>query len=199
MRSLVLLSFCLFATPVLAEEIACEGAFGPDSSAARLIEIYGADNVVTGDVPGPEGSILLATTVFPNDPAKTMEFGWWDEEQLQTLAYVTIPPDVTVPGGLKLGLTIAEAETLNGGPFELWGFFWDYGGGTNFAGGKLGELPGGCFVSARFAIGDYPETLDVGPISGDVQISSSEPLLETVGAHIDSMSLGYPDPNALED
>lgn len=198
MRMLALLPI-LLVTPAMAEEIKCEGAFAADSSEARLIETYGKDNVVTGDVPGPEGSTMLATTVFPNDPAKTFEVGWWNEEKLETLAYVTVPADATLPNGLKVGTTIDEAEALNGGPFQLWGFFWDYGGGTNFADGKLAELPGGCYVSARFTVGDYPESLDVGPVSGDVEISSSEPLLDTVHATIGSLTIGYPDPSAAED
>jgi hypothetical protein len=199
MRALLLLPALVVATPTLAEEIRCEGPFAADSSEARLIETFGAENVVTGEVPGPEGTTLLATTIFPHDPARTQEIGWWSEEELKTLAYVTVPAGVTLSNGLRIGTTIDEAEALNGGPFELWGFFWDYGGGTSFAEGKLAQLPGDCYVSARFAVGDYPPTLDVGPISGDTQISSSEPLLDEVRAHVVSITLGYPDPSAVED
>jgi hypothetical protein len=198
MRAMLLVP-ALLATPTFAADISCEGPFAADSSEARLTETFGAENVVTGEVPGPEGTTLLATTIFPDDPTRTQEIGWWNEQDLETLAYVTVPAGVTLSNGLEIGTTIDEAEGLNGGPFELWGFFWDYGGSTSFADGKLAELPGGCTVSARFAVGDYPQTLDVGPISGDVQISSSEPLLDEVKASIDSITLGYPDPNATVD
>ncbi|MDB5542620.1 MAG: hypothetical protein JWQ89_4347 [Devosia sp.] len=199
MRPLALFPLLLLAAPAMAADITCDGPFAADSSEARLIETYGRENVVTGDVPGPEGSTVLATTVFPNDPTKTMEFGWWDEEKHERLAYVTVPPGDTAPGGLKKGLTVKEVEALNGGPFQLYGFFWDYGGSASFEGGKLGDLPGGCVVSARFATGDYPADLNVDAISGDQQISSSEPLLEKVDARIDTVTVGYPDFSATED
>ncbi len=199
MRSFVLFPLLLLAAPAMAADIACEGPFAGDSSEARLIETFGTDNVVTGDVPGPEGSTILATTVFPNDPAKTMEFGWWDEEKHERIAYFTVPRGDTAPGGLKQGLTVKEVEALNGGPFQMYGFFWDYGGSAGFEGGKLGAAPGGCIVSARFAVGDYPADLNVDAISGDTQISSSEPLLEKVDARVDTITVGYPDSAATED
>lgn len=199
MRALVLFPLLLLAAPAMAADIVCEGPFAADSSEARLIEAFGKDNVVTGDVPGPEGSTVLATTIFPNDPAKTIEFGWWDEEKHERVAYFTVPPDDTAPGGLRKGLTVKEVEALNGGPFQLYGFFWDYGGTAIFEGGKLVPPEGGCSVSVRFAVGDYPADLNVDAISGDTQISSSEPLLEKVDARVDTVTVGYPDSAAAED
>lgn len=199
MRALVLFPLLLLAAPAMAAEIACEGPFGVDSSEARLIQTFGKDNVVTGEVPGPEGSTVLATTVFPNDPARIMEFGWWDETKYERPAYFTLPPDDIAPGGLKAGLTVKEVEALNGGPFQMYGFFWDYGGSASFEGGKLGDLPGGCVVSVQFTTGEYPADLNVDAISGDQQISSTEPLLTTVDARVETVTIGYPDFSATED
>ena len=199
MRPLLLLPLLLLAAPAMAADIACEGPFAADSTEARLIETFGKDNVVTGDVPGPEGSTVLATTIFPNDPAKTIEFGWWDEEKHERVAYFTVPPGDTAPGGLRKGLTVKEVEALNGGPFQLYGFFWDYGGAAVFDGGKLEAAADACSVSVRFAVGEYPPDLNVDAISGDTQISSSEPLLEKVDARVDTVTVGYPDTTTAED
>jgi hypothetical protein len=199
MRAIALATLFLAATPAFAEEIKCDGPFAADSSEARLVESFGKDNVVTGDVPGPEGSTVLATTLFPNDASRTMEFGWWDEEKLERTAYFTVPAADTTPGGLKVGMTVKEVEVLNGGPFQLYGFFWDYGGSAGFEGGKLGDLPGGCIVSVRFGVGEYPADLNVDAISGDQQITSTEPLLAQVDARIESITIGYPDFSATED
>ena len=198
MRILALLPI-LLAAPAVGDEIRCEGPFAADSSEARLIETYGKENVVTGDVPGPEGSTVLATTLFPSDPAKSIEFGWWDEAKFERTAYFTVPAGDTAPGGLKAGMTVKEVEALNGGPFDMYGFFWDYGGSAGFEGGKLGDIEGSCVVSVRFAVGDYPADLDVTAISGDQQISSTEPLLATVNARVDTITVGYPDFSAAED
>jgi len=199
MRSLALFPLLLMAAPAMAADIVCEGPFAADSSEARLIETFGKDNVVTGDVPGPEGSTMLATTIFPDDPARTMEFGWWDEEKHERLAYFTVPPGDTAPGGLRQGLTVREVEALNGSPFRMYGFFWDYGGTAIFEGGKLEAPVEGCAVRVRFATGDYPADLDVDAITGDREISSSEPLLDKVDARVDTVTVDYPDSAAAED
>lgn len=200
MRRLLLLPALFLATPAFAEQLSCEGPFAADSSEAKLIEAFGKDNVVTGEVPGPEGSTVLATTIFPNDPAKRIEVGWWDEENLTQLAYFTVPSADIAPQGVKTGMTVKEVEALNGAPFEMQGFWWDYGGYANFTGGTLGAPEEGCIVSVRFApAGEAPANLDVAAISGEVQVPSSEPLLEQLDVRVESLSVSYPDFGATED
>ena len=201
MRRLLLLpALLLAATPALAEQLTCDGPFSADSSEAKLIESFGKDNVVTGEVPGPEGSTVLASTIFPNDETKRIEVGWWDEDSLSQLAYFTVPSGDIAPHGLKTGMTVKEVEALNGGPFEMQGFWWDYGGYANFTGGQLGAADEGCIVSVRFAPKlDYPSDLNVDAISGEVQVPSTEPLLEQLDVRVESLSVSYPDFGASED
>ena len=201
MRRLLLLpALLLAATPTLAEQLTCDGPFSADSSEAKLIESFGKDNVVTGEVPGPEGSTVLASTIFPNDETKRIEVGWWDEDSLSQLAYFTVPSGDIAPHGLKTGMTVKEVEALNGGPFEMQGFWWDYGGYANFTGGQLGAADEGCIVSVRFAPKlDYPSDLNVDAISGEVQVPSTEPLLEQLDVRVESLSVSYPDFGASED
>jgi len=195
---LLLLPVLVLASPVLAEEFTCAGAFAADSSADRLVEIYGKDNVVTGEADGPEGSTIIATTVFPDDPAKRMVFGWWDETTYRDLSYVELPDTATI-AGLREGMTVAEVEALNGEPFTLTGFWWDYGGYSGFQSGALADLPGGCHLSVYFQPGiDAPDGLDVEPISGDREVPSGEPLLETLAVRIDAITIGYAFPG-MED
>ena len=194
----IVLPLLLVLTPAAAAEIACEGPLAPDSSLSRLQQVYGAENVVTGEVPGPEGTTLVATTVFPDDPARSMIFGWWDEVAMAELSYVQLPPGDTA-FGVARGMSVAEVEALNGEPFSMTGFWWDYGGYAGFQSGALADLPGGCYLSLSFdTTRDIPADLDVGPISGDQQVPSSEPLLEALGVQVVDITLGYPFPG-LED
>ena len=183
------------ATPALAEEIACEGAFGIDSSEARLIELYGADNVVTGTVPGPEGTEMLATTVFPDDPKRSLQFVWWNEEKLSDPSYIELPAKLAAPGGVHIGQSLAEVEALNGQPFTLLGFGWDYGGSAGFETGALSDLPGDCLLSVRFEYGESPEGLDTLPAMGDKELSSDDPLLAQMQVRLYAVSIGYPHPD----
>lgn len=200
LRHALLLPLVLFAAPAFAAEIKCEGAFAADSSADRLVELYGADNVVTGDSPGPEGSTIIATTVFPNDPAKTMVFGWWDEENHRELSYVGIP-DTDSVAGLQAGMTVKQVEALNGEPFTMTGFWWDYGGYASFQSGRLSSIEGGCILSANFLPDEsaLPPEADVEAVSGDREVPSSEPLLEKLNVRVDAVTIGYPFPGMEEE
>ncbi|UJW84659.1 hypothetical protein [Devosia sp. SL43] len=188
------LAAVLATSSVAAEEFKCKGAFAADSSAARLAEIYGADNVVTGPTDGPEGSTINASVVFPDDVHKMMTFVWWDEGADSDLSYVELPDAASV-AGLAEGMSVAEVEALNGAPFTLAGFWWDYGGYADFTSGRLAQLPGGCLVSVTFYPTEYAnEGVDVQAISGEKAVPSSEPLLVTVAAELQAITLSYPLP-----
>jgi hypothetical protein len=192
---LIVLALVLAATPALSEEIACEGAFAADSSEARLIEIYGAENVWHGTVPGPEGTEMLATRVYPDEPKRMLEFTWWDEERRENLADVHLPSKLTAPGGVRIGMTVDEVEAINGEPFKLNGFGWDYGGYAGFRSGALSDLPGGCGLSVRFYPSDDPVDQNVDAVYGDVELQSDDPLIDVVGARVGEISIGYPHPD----
>lgn len=181
--------------PCLADEVACEGAFAIDSSEARLIELYGAGNVTTGIVPGPEGSEMLATTVFPGDPKKTLQFVWWDEDTLSDPSYIELPTKAVAPGGVRVGMSLAEVEAINGEPFTLLGFGWDYGGSAGFESGTLSGLPGDCLLNLRFEYGTAPAGVDTLPAMGDKELSSGDPLLAQMQVRVLAMSIGYPHPD----
>lgn len=193
----------LAAAPAIAKDktkptpIACEGIYGPESSEALLKQTFGAENVFTGKVDGPEGEELLATTVFPNEPRKTMQFSWWDEENRSQLAAVDLAADQVGPGGVQVGQTVAEVVALNGAPFTMSGFWWDYGGYANIDKGKLANLDENtCFLSIRFAPpDDYSQAIDVTPVSGDTQVPSDEGLLEVLDVRVQSVSVSWADPN----
>ncbi|SEP85519.1 hypothetical protein SAMN05428969_1209 [Devosia sp. YR412] len=190
----------LVATPTMAkdksgakpEQVACAGVYGADSSEARVIETFGAENVVTGPVDGPEGSTYLATTVFPDDPERTMVFSWFDEDAKKDASSIRLSPSQTGPFGIRIGITVAEVEAINGEPFTLSGFWWDYGGSAGFDSGNLSGVEGDCYVNLRFTPPDEVSgAIDVTPISGDVEVPSSEGLLEVLDVRVEQVSLGY--------
>jgi hypothetical protein len=194
----VALCAALLTTPAFAQDktdFTCTGVFGVDSSEALVIETYGADNVVTGDSPGPEGTTVLATTVFPDSPDDSIRFGWWNEEELSDLSYADLPANMTGPKGVRTGMTIAELVELNGEPFTLSGFGWDYGGFANLQSGELADLEGGCILSVRFALGETQDGVDDTSIMGDQEVSSDNPVLEELDVRVQSVSVGYAHPD----
>jgi hypothetical protein len=84
--------------------------------------------------------------------------------------------------GLKLGMNIAEVEKVNGKPYELSGFDWDYGGYANFKGGKLEAK-----VSVRFSpTGEIDQSL-----SGDKQIPSTNKKLRAAKVAVTEISVFF--------
>lgn len=196
--SLIALCAVLAAGPALAKDttkFACDGVFGPDSSEALLIKTYGANNVVTAETDGIDNSTILTSTVFPDDPERVLTFTWWDEAKRTGLNYVDLPPSITGPAGVRVGMTVAEVQGINGAPFTIGGFWWDYGGYAEIDTGKLANADDGCFTSLRFAPADkdYGD-LDISSVSGERSIPSSDPLLAKIDARVQVLSISYAGP-----
>lgn len=195
----IALTFSLSSAPLLADEIGCEGVFKQSATLADIEAAFGKENVVTGEVPGAEGIPMIATTIYPNDPARKMEVRWWDEENLKFFAGVTLAQSDTGPHGVKVGMPIEEVEAINGEPFGLFGFFWDYGGGAGFDSGVLSSIPGGCYLNVRLSPTreNLPEDLSLA-ISGDIELRSDMPELREAKVAVYEVNLGYPFPEELE-
>lgn len=188
------------APAVAADKLACDPAITAKTTLAELEKAYGKANVVTGETDGPEGTTIIATTIFPKDEAKKFEVYWWDEEKRERLAGYTVANDSQGPGGLKVGMGIAAVEKINGRPFTLSGFYWDYGGFANFQDGKLGDLQDGCYVGVAFTPSiDPPNDKISTAISGEQQLNSNMKEFEVIKPVVQSINVGFPDPEMKSD
>lgn len=92
--------------------------------------------------------------------------------------------------GITLGTTLKQLEKLNGRPFELSGFSWDYGGTvTSWKGGKLEKALE--WVTVRF---DDPSTEGLteaqsDSIMGDAPHLSSLPVLQKLNPTVGSLAI----------
>jgi hypothetical protein len=190
----------LTAAPVLAEEIGCDGVFNQNATLADFEAAFGKANVVTGEVPGPEGTTMIATTIYPNDPPRTVQARWWDEQNVKYFAGLTVAKGDTGPFGVRVGMPIEEVQAINGEAFTLSGFFWDYGGSAGFDSGKLGNLPGGCFLNLHFnpTLDPLPEAIS-NAISGEQELRSDQKEILAAKVVVDEINLSFPYPPELED
>ena len=198
LRSTVFFLAALIATPALAQQpagtIDCAGPFALDATEADLAAAFGSDNLAFGEVPGPEGSTFNATTVFPNDPERKLIIPWRDEAAKKgPSVIVEKPSNWTGPHGLKVGMPLAEVEKLNGAPFPILGFGWDYGGSAFFREGNLAPKPGGCSVSLTFELTqkayDDPRFQD---LMGDSEFSSSDMLMQEAQPTVSGFFVTWP-------
>jgi hypothetical protein len=180
--------------PAPPRVIACAGVFAKDSSHVKLATFFGAQAVSWTQVAGPEGSKLNASVVFPKDPKRRLEVLWNSEASRSDTQVIVINGQSTWvgPNGLKLGMPIAAIEKLNKKPFSLKAFGGESGGSvTDWSGGALATLAGGCKVSVRFAPDPKSSTQAEADLLGDKEIQSSFPALRAVAPKVSEIILGY--------
>jgi hypothetical protein len=200
MRPALAAILTLAAAPAFAAEYDCEGVFSQDTTLAAIEAEFGVGNVMTGEVPGPEGTTMIATTIYPDDPDRTMQVRWWNEANTADIAGVTLAPGDTGPGGVKVGMPIEEVQRINGEPFELFGFYWDYSGFAAIESGALSDLPGGCKLNLRFAPTAEDLSQDeMNAIAGDSQYPSDLPEMLAAKVVVREVNLTYPSPEEFQE
>lgn len=111
---------------------------------AELVQRYGADNVRRDRIALGEGETAPGTVVFPRDASRRLEILWGDTVGHARPSYVAIGGNPTrwlVAPGVTIGTPLTELERLNGGPFTLSGFDFDYAGTVqSWRGGRLDAL-----------------------------------------------------------
>jgi hypothetical protein len=118
---------------------------------ADLRRIYGDASVRVEDVDVGEGETAPGATVFPDDSLRRVQVAFRDSAG-------TVPRFVTIRGdtsdwhteaGVTLGTSLERLTRLNGRPFVLLGFGWDYAGTVvSWNGGRLaaGDSGGARFI-----------------------------------------------------
>jgi hypothetical protein len=167
----------------------CAHPVAPGDSAASIRERYG-DDAALAMLPGPEGTEFEGVVLWPNDPSRRVEVLFADYA-LEVLSGVRIGEESKWRvAGLGLGATLEDVRAANGGPFELWGFSWDYGGYvTDLMGGKLTALDGDCSVGLRFGPAKDAELPDA--LMGEQLISSEDPRLPAARATIEELTVQF--------
>lgn len=166
----------------------------------NLFQMFGPENILddVGIYIG-EGIYEAGSFVYPGDPEKRIAVRWWWDKDKGHWR----PDSVFIRGdksrwrtaeGVTLGTTLKELEALNGGPFSLYGFGWDYGGALiGFEGGKLEDSLRN--LALRFDGSSIPyDEMDPGKlagITGDRPLSSSHPVLQEINPAINEMILMF--------
>ncbi|HEY9745662.1 MAG TPA: hypothetical protein V6C99_05545 [Oculatellaceae cyanobacterium] len=117
------------------------GPITPKSTLADLEKAFGEANVKSAQIAGAEGDTYPGVVVYPLAPDQQLEIIWKSEQQ-KTPGTIIIRGENSkwhTRNGVSLGTSLKTLETLNGGPFIMTGFDWDYGG-TVLSWGDEGRL-----------------------------------------------------------
>ena len=126
------------------------------TSEADLAKHFGAATVKPTRVELGEGESTPGTVLFPDDSSKRAQIVWHDTISRSGPSRLILRgsrSQWTVGPGITLGTSLKELERINGRPFTLAGFGWDYAG-------VITEWGGGTLDSALAGVKLY---LDPGP------------------------------------
>jgi hypothetical protein len=174
--------------------VACSGVFSKDSSHLRLAMTFDSRNVTFTEVDGDNGAKVPASVLFPNDPKRRLEV-WWSNPAARNQTYLIVingKSNWTAPGGMKLGLTLAQLEKLNHKPFKVKGFDKD-GTATvsDWDGGTLATLAGGCKSGMSLKADPKAGADTVAALSADKEYSSADPELRAARPTVSEILIGY--------
>ena len=173
----------------------CDGAFARDSSHAKLVQAFGKSSVAFMDVDGAEGDKVKASVVYPDEPRRRVEVLWHDEKARSRPATVRVgyKSQWRTVRGLRIGSELADVEKINGRPFKLLGFDWDYGGRVaDWMGGTLAAVSGGC--DFRLAFNPWADAPDAArdKVSGDKEFLSTDPNMRASKPTVSEIIISYP-------
>jgi hypothetical protein len=109
-------------------------------SAELLARTFARNELREGDVEVGEGETRHGIMVFPNDPRRRLRIAWGKLPGVQPATWLMVDGESRWRGHQDIGLAtdLRTLERLNGRPFILAGFDWDYGGTVlDWRGGHL--------------------------------------------------------------
>jgi len=173
--------------------VACSGAFARDSSSLKLASIFDSKNITFTEV-DVSGTKVGATVVYPKDPKKRLEV-WWNNSGNRSDIYLILingQSSWSAPGGMRLGLTLAELEKLNHKPFKIKGFDKDkIATISDWDGGALATLQGGCKSGVNLRAGPKISEDTLAALSADNEYSSDDPALRAAKPTVSEILIGY--------
>jgi hypothetical protein len=172
------------------------GAMSATTTTQDLIRIYGKENVVETSIQNANGEDESVTELFRSDPLRSAVLEWKDPYNRRTLMNIEISGAKSLwrtTHGITLGTTLKELERLNGKPFLLSGFAWDYSGTVmSWHGGMLAQElkevdhPGRVLLRLDCAASAYQQPTYLS-VTGERTFSSMNPAMQELNPTIDDV------------
>ncbi len=173
--------------------VVCNGPFSKDSSNLKLAMVFDPKNVAFADE-DVGGSKVAASIVYPKDPKRRLEIWWQNSANRSGLYLILINGQSTwiAPGGMKLGLTLADLEKLNHKAFKLKGFDKDNNATvSDWDGGALETIAGGCKSGVTLQPDPKAKPDAVSELSADKEFSSNDAAMRQLKPKVTEILIGY--------
>ncbi len=191
---MIALCLLLFANDWLVVPGERVGPIRASTTKSELVAMFGADAVRDAEINLGEGDHAPGTLIYPNDQTRSLAIVWES-------GYVKVCYGLDWYGkkkcrwkteqGISIGTTLKDLEKLNGRPFKMAGFGWDYSGVVHsWEGGKLSGLLGKggvCLMLGTRRGGRL--TPEEGQMQGDGDYPSSDQALQKLNPRVYSMTV----------
>ena len=159
------------------------GPIDASTTREKLVALYGADNLADTEYPIGEGETVRGTIIFPATSREATVL-WMQGQAGQKIDRVVISGEEwLLPDGIRHGDELEAVEEINGGPFMIYGFGWDYGGVGYFKGGALDRK-----VQIWFRPSDE-EGPEYQAVLGDSLFNSTDPAMRAVDPRVAEMAV----------
>jgi hypothetical protein len=152
-----------------------------------LRQRYGSQSVAQTRIELGEGETAPGTVLYPGDSLRRLEIIWRDTLARQGPARLILRGHQSrwqVARGISLGTSLQDLERLNGRPFTLAGFGWDYAGVLiSWNGGSLDSA----LAEVKLYLDPGPAQSESAPYSqvlGDREYSSSLPAMQQLNPRV---------------
>jgi hypothetical protein len=165
-------------------------------SPALLARTFAPAELRLADVDVGEGATRQATLVFPDDPRRRLGVVWGKQPSLQPKTWLMVDGESRWRGYRDIGLAtdLRTLERLNGRPFVLAGFDWDYGGTVlDWRGGHLAPThTEQCRLIVRLEPSPGASRDLVDQVVGDRDFSSDHPAMRALNPLVYQIILELP-------
>jgi hypothetical protein len=156
-----------------------------------LTALFGANNLEDFIDRAPEGQGNTPTTSVKINGTHSLDVVWQDATRQKVISVRTYDPKWHTADGLAVNMSIADLQKKFG-KFSFYGFGWDYGGLVITGNPTLDQYrqkSGINFTMAATSRLCQQFTTDCRAVSGDIEISSDNPRLARLQAHIGELSV----------
>ncbi len=170
------------------------GPISSSTSEADLRRRYGSSAVENSRIQIGEGETAPGTVIYPADSLRRIEIIWRDTLARHRPARIILRGDQSkwqVSRGITLGTSLRELEQLNGRPFTLAGFGWDYAGAvTDWNKGALDSVLAGVMLYLDPGPTQY-ESAPYAQVLGDRDYSSALPAMQQLNPRVSQIFIDF--------
>lgn len=163
------------------------GPITSDTSRTDLVEMFGETVLTDTEVAVGEG-FTESGTVVADGSEQTFAVIWVDDRQAEPATVKDFGAVWQTLEGIGVGTSFAELQAILG-PFELYGFGWDYGGTLVLENSNLSDYYGSLILRVQPSDPELfqQEAGAFQALQGDKLISSDDPNLPNLDLVVDEM------------